>query len=244
MKIHKKTNKFLESHFIELKARLLNSLLACFICSIICWFFRTDILTILRSPIQVFLTHTNGSLIFTAPLDAFLAYLQISIFAGIFISSPYWSWHIWQFILPGLHRKEKKIFILFYLVSASLFLLGTTFVYFIILPLVFQILIPPDSINNQAFITIKSYLSFFIRFAFIFGMVFEMPLILIALCQINILSTKLLKKYRKHAIVGLAFLSALITPPDLMSQMIVLFPLIGLYELSIYLTYIFRKKIN
>ena len=232
----------LESHLTELKQRLFKSLFIILICCIICWFFSSQILYFLRQPIQPFLKHTNGSLIFTAPLDALLAYLQISIFTGVLIASPFWSYQIWQFIAPGLYQKEKKVFILFWIAGLFLFLFGVIFVYIIILPLVFHVLMPFGSVENQPFITIKHYLSFFTRFALVFGVIFETPLILIALCRMNILSPAILKRYRRHAIVLLAFISALITPPDLISQIVLLFPLIGLYEISIYLTQILSKK--
>lgn len=234
-------NTNLESHLLELRHRLFKSLLVILICCIICWFFSSQILHFLRQPIQPFLTHTNGSLIFTAPLDAFLAYLQISIFTGVLIASPFWSYQMWQFIVPGLYKTEKKTFTVFWIIGSALFLVGVIFVYVIILPLVFHVLIPFGNIENQAFITIKHYLSFFTRFALVFGGIFETPLILIALCRMDILSPAILKQYRKHAIVFLAFISALITPPDLLSQIVLLLPLIALYEISIYLTQIFKK---
>ena len=229
----------LQEHLAELRERLLKSVFGVLFTFLICWFFSSYILSFFRKPIQPFLKNTEGGLIFTAPLEKFIAHLHVAFFSALFLSSPYWISQIWAFVSPGLYKKEKKIFIFFCLGSSFLFFLGALFAYFVVFPLVFSVLMNFGNGFDQPFITVKHYLSFIFRFTLVFALVFEMPLVLIFLCRFNIISPELLKKYRRQAIVCLSILSAFITPPDVLSLFLLLLPLVGLYELSIWLTHFF-----
>ena len=236
-----KKSASLQEHLSELRWRLLKSILSLLPAFIICWFFSEQILIFLRRPIQPFLKNTAGELIFTAPMDQFMAHLQIALFAAVFLSSPYWLSQLWYFLSPGLYKKERKIFIFFWLMGTVLFFFGACFAYFVVFPIVFSVLMNFGNGTNQALITIKSYLYFIIRFTLVLGLVFELPLVLVLLCRSGVLSTETLKKYRRQAILLLSILSAFITPPDVLSQLLLLLPLIGLYEFSIWLTRFFKK---
>lgn len=242
VKDSKKRSLSLQEHFIELRIRVLKSLLGLIPFFAVCWFFSDDLIDILRQPLKPFLKGTGGGLIFTAPLDQFMAHLQISFFAALFLSSPYWLAQLWCFISPGLYKQERKLFIYFWFMGLILFLLGACFAYFVVFPIIFSVLMNFGSGVDQPFITIKNYLSFIIRFILILGFVFEMPLILVFLCRGGIISSGFLKKYRRQAVLILSILSAFITPPDILSLFLLLFPLIGLYELSIWLTGLFEVK--
>ena len=228
-------------HLTELRKRVLNSFLSLLPAFALCWFFSEAILDFLRKPLQPFLSNTQGGLIFTAPMDKVMAHLQVSLFAGVFLSSPYWLSQLWCFISPGLYKKEKKLFILFCFAGTVLFLLGLCFAYFVVFPILFSVLMNFGNGVDQPFITIKNYLSFIIRFSLILGFVFEMPLIIVLLCRAGVISVETLKKYRRQAILCLSLLSAIITPPDVLTLFLLLFPLIGLYELSVYLVHFFKK---
>ena len=230
----------LQKHFIELRMRLLKSLLSLIPSFIICWLFSEQILSALRQPLKPFLKNTGGGLVFTAPLDQFMAHLQIAFFAAVFLSSPYWLGQMWCFISPGLYKKEKKLFMLFWFMGTILFFLGACFAYFVVFPLLFSVLMNFGSGIDQPFITIKSYLSFVICFTLILGFIFEMPLVLVLLCRVGVISSDFLKKYRRQAILFLSILSAFITPPDIFSLFLLLLPLIVLYEVSIWLTCFFK----
>ena len=240
--VNQKGKASLKEHLAELRTRLLRSVLGLLPAFIICWFLSDKILSFLRRPLKPFLKDTNGGLIFIAPLDNFVAHLQVAFVSALLFSSPYWLNQLWQFISPGLYKKEKKVFLVFWVFSIVLFLLGISFAYFVVFPLVFSVLMNFGGGIDKPFITIKNYLSFVTRFALVFGIVFEMPLLLIFLCRQGIISPKTLKKYRRQAIVVLSFLSALLTPPDVLSLFLLLFPLIVLYEGSIYLAFLFQKK--
>ena len=229
------TSAPLWEHLRELRERLIKGLLSLLPFFFICWFLSDHTLNFLRRPIQPFLKHTDGALIFTAPMSAFMAHLQVSLFSAIVLSSPFWLSQLWLFISPGLYKKEKKVFIVFCIMGVALFSLGVLFAYFVVCPIMFSVLMNFGDGMAQPFITIRNYLSFIIRLALTFGLVFEMPLVLALLCRSGFLSPMLLKKYRRHAVLLLALLSAFITPPDVMSMLLLLCPLILLYEFSIYL---------
>ncbi len=238
------TTSNLGEHFTELRTRALKSLTSIALAFVFCWFFSDTILAFLKQPIQPFLKHTKGSLIFTSPLEVFISYLHIAIVSAIGLSSPYWLGQLWQFISPGLYKTEKKTVIVFWLMGCFLFLLGFSFSYFFVCPLVFRVLIPFGNIEHYPFITLKNYLSFLTNFILIFGFIFELPLLLLGLCYSGLLHISTLKKYRKHTIVLMALIAAFITPPDLLSQCLVLITLIILYELSLLCTSFFLKVLK
>ena len=231
----------LEIHFAELRHRLLKSFISVLIAFLLCWFFSSEILDFFRKPIQPFLKNTSGGLIFTAPMDQFLAHIKVSVFTAVCLSSPYWILQFWFFISPGLYKTEKKLFLFFWLFGTALFLLGTGFAYFIVFPLVFQVLLFFGNGVDQPMITINNYLSFLVQTIVVFGLIFEMPLILLFLNRIDFLSVDILKKYRKQALLILAVVSAFISPPDVLSMFLLLLPLVGLYEFSIFLLIVFKK---
>lgn len=231
----------LQKHLGEFRARLLKSVLSFVPAFIFTWFYSEQILTFLRKPIKPFLKNTSGGLIFTAPMDQFMAHLQVSMFAAVFLSSPYWLGQFWCFISPGLYKKEKRTFIFFWFMGTMLFFLGALFAYFIVFPTVFSVLMNFGESIDKAYITISYYIDFVIRFTLVLGIVFEMPLFLVFLCRAGIISVQTLKKYRRHAYLILAILAAFITPPDVLSQILLLVPLIILYEFSIWLSAFFKK---
>lgn len=219
-------------HLRELRIRLIKIILAVFAGCLLCWFFGSWILDMIRRPIAPFLTSTEGQLIVLSPLEKFLSYLKVCLFAGVFVSCPYWLFQIWKFIAPGLYENERywgRIFIGF---GSFLFFCGGAFVYFVVYPLAFQFLINFGG-DELPFISLKEYLSFFIRTSLVFAFVFEIPLLLSLLIKVNILTVEQLKASRRYAIVLIAVLSALITPPDVVSMLLMMAPLYLLFELSI-----------
>ena len=180
-------------HLQELRDRLIKSLLSLLPAFLICWFFSDSLLNFLRRPIQPFLKNTNGGLIFTAPMDPFIAHLQVSLFSAVILSSPFWLSQLWLFLSPGLYKKEKTMFISFCLIGAFLFATGACFAYYVVFPIVFTVLMNFGGGLDQPFITIRHYLSFITSSALTFGLVFEMPLILFLLCRSGVLSPAFLK---------------------------------------------------
>ncbi len=229
----------LVEHLTDLRKCLLRSVMAVVIGFCICWIFSEQLFNIIRQPIAPFLK--EGGLIFTAPMDKFLAHIKVSLLASVILSCPFWIYQIWLFIAPGLYEKEKKYGIAFIFSGSFLFLLGVSFVYFIVYPMAFDFLMNFGGGVDAPMITISDYLSFFTTTTLVFGAAFEMPLILTILGILGVIDHHFLSKMRRYAIVVLAALSALITPPDVISMFAMLVPLTLLYELSIILVKIFGR---
>lgn len=229
-------------HLTELRTRLIYALIFILLGFFASWGFSEYLMEIIRRPIAPFLPASGGGLIFTAPMDKFLAHLKLSILSGVILTTPLWLYQVWKFIAPGLYQHERKYAITFVTFGSFLFLLGVSFVYFIVYPLAFDFLMNFGGSTDQPMITIKDYLSFFMTTTLVFGAAFEMPLILTVLGMVGIIDAKFLKEKRRYAIVILAALSAVFTPPDMISMILMLIPMLGLYEISVVLVGMFGPK--
>ena len=227
------SNESLTEHLKELRNRLIKSFLAIGVGCVICWFFAGWILDIISHPINPYLEGTGGKLIFTSPLEKFLSYIKVSLFAGVFLSCPYWLFQIWKFIAPGLYQEERKWSRLFVSIGSILFFSGGAFVYFVVYPLAFKFLMEFGGSGQTPFISLKEYLAFFTRTAFIFALVFELPLIIIFLMKLKLITAETLIQARPYMFIGIAVLSAVITPPDIVSMLLMMAPLYLLFEISI-----------
>lgn len=229
-------------HLTELRTRLMYSLLIVTIGFIFSWLFSEVLFDIIRAPISPYLKSQNGGLIYTGVMDKFMAHMKVSILGGIILTCPFWLYHVWMFVAPGLYAKEKKYGLAFIFSGSFLFLTGVAFVYYMIFPLAFSFLMAFGGETDQAMITIGDYLSFFTTTTIVFGLTFELPLILTILGIAGIIDKDFLISKRRYAIVLLAALSAIVTPPDVMSMIIMMIPLTLLYEASIILVGIFGQK--
>jgi sec-independent protein translocase protein TatC len=205
-----------------------------------CWGFSEGLFDIIRLPIQPHLE--VGGLVFTGVMDKFLAHLKVSFLGGIILTSPLWIYQIWRFIAPGLYKEEKRYGVVFILSGTLLFLAGVAFVYFVVYPMAFEFLMGFGGETDKPMITISEYLSFFTTTTLVFGLAFEMPLILTILGIMGIIDADFLAGFRRYAIVLLAALSAIFTPPDVISMGLMMIPMVGLYELSIILVKVFGAK--
>ncbi|MGZ3742902.1 MAG: twin-arginine translocase subunit TatC [Pseudobdellovibrionaceae bacterium] len=230
----------LVEHLGELRTRIIFCAYALFIATAICYGFSENIFNFVRQPITPYLT--NGGLIYTAPMDKFVAHLKISFVCGVIISCPFWLYQIWLFVAPGLYKKEKNYSVGFILAGTLLFLLGVSFSYFVVLPMAFHFLMTYGGEVDKPMITIDHYLGFFTQMCLMFGAAFELPLILIILGMLGIVSQKFLREKRRYALMILAVASAIITPPDLLSMMMMLGPMIILYEVAVFFVGFFEKK--
>jgi sec-independent protein translocase protein TatC len=227
-------------HLNELRNRLVYS--AYFIVGgmIICYNFTEQMFDIIRKPIAQYLP--SGGLIFTGPADKFIAHLKLAFFGGLVLTCPFWIYQIWKFVAPGLYAKEKKYSLAFMFFGSILFIIGVCFAYFLVFPAAFHFLMSFGGDVDKPMITIEQYLSFFVTTSLMFGLAFELPLIISLLGMIGLVSSRFLRDKRRYAVVLLSIVAAIVTPPDLLSMIMMLIPLIALYEIGIWIVFFFEKK--
>lgn len=228
-------------HLEELRTRLIKILIASALGFAVCYWMSEWLFSLLMKPLLDALP--GKTLIFTGVTEGFFTYLKVGIIAGIFLAAPYIIYQIWAFVAPGLFKREKKILIPISIISAVFFVGGALFGYFVVFPFGFQFLIGKFSSDViQAMPSIKEYLSLATKMLIAFGVIFELPLVIFVLARIGIVDHKFLRKYRKYAILGAFIVGAILTPPDVITQLMMAGPLIVLYEISIWVAYFFGKK--
>ena len=230
----------LVDHLADLRLRLINSLYGIILGFGLCYYFSEKIFNIIREPIQPFLP--LGGLIFTGPMDKFMAHIKISLMSAVILTCPFWLYQIWLFVAPALYKKEKRYAMAFIFSGTILFTLGSVFTYFVVLPMAFKFLMTFGGDIDKPMISIDEYMSFFTHTSMAFGLAFEMPLVISTLGMMGIVSQKFLKEKRRYAVMLLAILSAIITPPDLLSMVLMLFPMLALYEISVFVVGFFERK--
>ena len=231
----------LTSHLQELRKRLVLSFIAIGVGFFLCYAFKEFLFDILAAPL-IKMMPAGGSLIFTSVAEAFFTYMKIAFIAGLILTSPFILFQIWAFVAPGLYQKEKKYVIPFVLGGSVFFALGVLFAYFVAIPIGFKFLLGYATDFIRPMPSMKEYLSFSIKFLLAFGLVFEFPVVLVLLARIGVIDAKTLARHRKYAILLIFVFAAVMTPPDLVSQVLMALPLMGLYELSILLSKLFGKK--
>lgn len=230
----------LMEHLIELRRRLIWSLVAFVLCFVVCFFFANDIFDFLTRPLAAVWEGQEGRhLIYTALQEKFFANVKVAMFGGLVIAFPIIASQVWGFVAPGLYKNEKTAFLPFLVATPIMFLMGASFVYYIFVPNAFRFFTNFEEVakNGALAITaepkVSEYLDLIIQLILGFGIVFELPVLLTLLVSAELLETKTLAKQRRYAIVAGFIISAILTPPDALSMMMMAIPLVGLYEISI-----------
>jgi len=231
----------LTSHLQELRKRLILSFIAIGVGFIFCYAFSDTLFDILAEPL-LHVMPAGGSLIFISVAEAFFTYMKVGFIGGIILASPVVLYQVWAFVAPGLYRHEKRYVVPFVLLGSFFFALGIFFAYYVALPIGFKFLLGYATDFIKPMPNMKEYLSFSMKFLLVFGLVFEFPVVLLLLTRIGVIDAKMLAKQRKYAILLIFIFAAVVTPPDVISQVIMALPLIGLYELSILLSRVFGKR--
>ena len=229
------------SHLVELRKRLINTLIFLFTLFIICYFFSEYIYGFLVEPYAnaVKDDKIERRLIFTALQETFLTYLKVSFFSAFFITSPFILIQIWKFIAPGLYQHEKNAIMPYLIITPILFLLGGMLVYYLIMPLAINFFLSFESLGNTTNLPIQleakvnEYLSLVMKLIFAFGLSFQLPVVLSLLARVGLIDSLFLKERRKFVIVIIFAAAAILTPPDPITQIGLAIPLLILYELSI-----------
>ena len=237
-------------HLIELRSRLLKSAIAILVLFFICYYFAPDLYNFLVAPLADVLEKMGGQrrLIFTALHEAFFTYIKVAFFAALFLSFPFIAIQIWMFIAPGLYKNEKKAFAPFLIATPILFFMGGALVYYFIFPLAWSFFLSFESVGGAGALPIQleakvdQYLSLVMRLIFAFGLCFELPVVMTLLGRVGMVTSKGMKEKRKYAIVLAFVAAAILTPPDVISQIGLALPTMLLYEISIISVKIVEKK--
>jgi len=229
------------SHLEELRRRLVISAVAVGIGFAGTYFFAPKIFEVLMVPLLEALP-PDGTLIFTGVTEAFFTYLKVAILAGVFLSSPLILYEIWAFLSPGLYTHEKRYVIPFVIFSTLFFIGGGLFGYFIVFPYGFKFLLGFATENIRPFPRIKEYFSLASKLLLAFGVVFELPLFVFFLSKMGLVSSRVLIKQFKYAIILIFSISAILTPPDVVTQLMMAGPILALYGISIIVARVFGKE--
>ena len=238
------------SHLVELRQRLINSLIFLTILFVICYYFSEHIYGFLVDPYAHAVKNDGYErrLIFTALQETFLTYLKVSFFAAFFITSPFILIQVWKFIAPGLYNHEKSAIMPYLIITPILFLLGGMLVYYLIMPLAIKFFLSFESTGLSTNLPIQleakvnEYLSLIMKLIFAFGLSFQLPVVLSLLARVGVVDSKFLKDRRKYVIVMIFAAAALLTPPDPITQIGLAIPLLILYELSIFSVKIIERR--
>jgi sec-independent protein translocase protein TatC len=226
-----------------LRKRLIYSFLAIGIAFAVCYAYIREIIEILMRPLVKTLP-PGSSLVFTAVPEAFFTYFKAAILAGVFFCSPFILYQLWAFISPGLYRREKKYILPYLFVSSLFFLLGAVFCYFIVFPVIFRFFLSFATNEIRPLPSIREYLTFTLKLLLGFGLLFQWPALVFFLSRMGVVSSSFLARNRKYAILLIFVAAAILTPPDLVSQLLLAGPLILMYEGSIWMAKLLgeRKK--
>jgi sec-independent protein translocase protein TatC len=254
-------------HLAELRTRLIRSVLAFVAGMVIMFTVAEPLLEFISQPLADVLRARgeDARLIFTAPQEKFFVLIRISVIAGFAISFPVIAHQLWRFVAPGLYKTEKNAFLPFLIASPLLFLLGAAFAHFIVTPLAmnffigfsdaipalanliagegeFQPSAPSQELQTVFLGSVRESLDLALKFIFAFGLCFQLPVLLTLMGKAGLVSSAGLRDVRKYAIVGILVVAALVTPPDVVTQLILFTAVYGLYEISIFLVAMVEKK--
>jgi sec-independent protein translocase protein TatC len=222
------------SHLVELRDRLLRAILAVIAVFLCLFYWAKDLYVLLAKPLLAALP-AGGQMIATDVVGVFLVPVKVALLVAFVIALPYVLYQAWAFVAPGLYAHEKRLVLPLVIASSVLFMLGMSFAYFLVFPLVFKFMVSVAPEGVAWMTDIDKYLSFVLTTFVAFGVTFEMPVIVIVLVRAGVVSIAKLKEIRPYVIVGAFVVGAIFTPPDVLSQVMLALPLWLLYELGIIL---------
>ena len=235
-------------HLIELRQRLLYSVIALVVFFVVCFIFADDIFNILIIPYQWGAGTTDVKFVYTALQEYFFTQMKVAFFGAMFISFPVIATQIYKFVAPGLYRNERQAFLPYLIATPVLFLIGACLVYFLIMPLATQFFLSQQQVGGGGMAAIENlqavstYLSLIMTLIFAFGVMFQLPVVISLLARAELIKASTLSEKRKYFWVAAFAVGAVLTPPDPISQIGLAVPTLLLYEVSIYLARIIEKQ--
>jgi len=229
------------AHLEELRRRLITCFVAVGVGFVISYGFKEWLFRILSRPLTA-LMGADDKLIFTGLSEAFFTYLKVAFLSALILAAPVILYQFWMFVVPGLYDKERRLLFPILFLSCLFFIGGTLFGYFFVFPLGFKFFLGFSSDTIKALPSMREYLSFSSKLLFAFGLAFELPIVLTFMAKLGLVSVDFLKKNRKYALLLFFIGAAILTPPDVITQIMMAIPLLGLYELGVLGARIFGKK--
>ena len=229
------------AHLEELRKRLIICFISMGVGFLICFGFKEQLFHILVLPL-IKVMKEGDTLVFTGLPEAFFTYLKVAFLAGIILASPVILYEFWMFVAPGLYKKERRLLAPIVLLSSFFFIGGALFGYFVVFPWGFKFFLGFATDIIRPLPSMKEYFGFSAKLLLAFGLIFELPLVLTFLAKLGLVSVDFLKKSRKYAVLLAFVVAAILTPPDVITQIMMALPLIILYEISIIGARIFGKK--
>ena len=233
-------------HLVELRRRLLWSVVILIILFFVSYAFAQQILGVLVQPLKQAFPAGQGRLVFTQLYGAFFVQVKVALFAALFLSFPVLATQLWQFVAPGMYAKEKRAFLPFLLATPILFGAGASLAYFVVMPTAFHFLLsfdgPVGGLQQEALPEVNGYLSMVMTFLMAFGVAFLLPVLLLILELAGFVNRAQLVAGRRYAIVGAVIVAAVATPPDALSQLMLAGPLVLLYEGTLVLMWFGERR--
>jgi sec-independent protein translocase protein TatC len=231
----------LVSHLLELRDRLLRSVIVVLVCFVPLAFFQNELFTLVARPLIEQLP-AGTSLIATSVISPFMAPLKLSLIVALFIAMPYVLFQIWGFVAPGLYKRERRFALPLLVSSIVLFYTGIAFAYYVVFPLMFQFLASTTPEGVKMMTDIANYLDFVLLLFLAFGIAFEMPVAVVLLVTSGLVKLDVLTRNRGYVILGIFIIAAFLTPPDAVSQSFMAIPMYLLYELGIVFARLVQKS--
>ena len=221
-------------HLEELRKRILYSLVALGVCAVVGFFFSQRVLDLLTRPVP--------SLVFLAPAEAFVVQLKVALVTGLFLAAPVIFYQFWRFVRPALQKHEVKYIASAVVVSSLLFVVGVAFAYLVVVPIAMKFLLGFETPKLHAMISISQYVGTVGAFLLACGVIFQLPVIMFFLTKLGVITPKLLMKNQRVAVVLVFIVAAILSPPDVFSQILMAVPLFVLFELGVVASFLARRR--